>query len=211
MGGGTCCHRSRVRCSRGLSPRGRGNRPQYRGERGGQRSIPAWAGEPPSRRSRRPRWTVYPRVGGGTTGDTDTSLRYDGLSPRGRGNHLRGAVRPPELRSIPAWAGEPTGPGCKAVRTWVYPRVGGGTFRQITCEEQWQGLSPRGRGNRRAVAVLAVVKGSIPAWAGEPRGVFACAKAVQVYPRVGGGTVYDPLDPRRSQGLSPRGRGNLVQ
>ena len=50
---------------------------------------------------------VYPRVGGGTLLDVDTSGSTEGLSPRGRGNQRgeHGAARLDG--SIPAWAGEP--------------------------------------------------------------------------------------------------------
>ena len=70
--------------------------------------------------------SVYPRVGGGNSGNTCELRALGGLSPRGRGKQ---GETPPSLwlyRSIPAWAGE-TIP-CVSAR-WVftvYPRVGGG-------------------------------------------------------------------------------------
>ena len=70
------------------------------------------------------------------------------------------------------------------------------------------GLSPRGRGNRRQIVrVLAPVR-SIPAWAGEPCRVLRIIVQVQVYPRVGGGTVLTTVQESAQEGLSPRGRGN---
>ena len=68
VGGGTTVGRAGCRCSRGLSPRGRGNRRVRCGPGRRFGSIPAWAGEPMSyddevsSNSHR----VYPRVGGGT-------------------------------------------------------------------------------------------------------------------------------------------------
>ena len=111
--------------------------------------------------------------------------------------------------SIPAWAGEPRTSGMKAGRGRVYPRVGGGT---VTLAQSWpscRGLSPRGRGNRGPANCLALTRGSIPAWAGEPRTWTTNIIKVRVYPRVGGGTANGRRRCRKSSGLSPRGRGNL--
>ena len=60
-------------------------------------------------------------------------------------------------------------------RTWrtpstVYPRVGGGTTVTLTVLEGNGGLSPRGRGNRDKGEAGGMLRGSIPAWAGEPAG-----------------------------------------
>ena len=94
------------------------------------------------------------------------------------------------------------------------------------------GLSPRGRGNRRVVAPLVRVGGSIPRVGGgtrewgdpfepshglSPRGrgnrrvVAPLVRVGGSIPRVGGGTREwgDPFEP--SHGLSPRGRGNHQQ
>ena len=209
----------------GLSPRGRGNRCARVGGCHQYGSIPAWAGEPircsgcgPIRRSI-PAWAgeptgiphtparVYPRVGGGTDGESFLNHNSMGLSPRGRGNHgqqrevkvYRGlsprgrgnrgtsVIRFRNLWSIPAWAGEP-------------------------------GKSPFQFASIR----------SIPAWAGEPCDSPLGYSRDQVYPRVGGGTpmpgwcrwrkgVYPRVGGGTptwattvKQGLSPRGRGNQL-
>ena len=142
VGGGTLAPSSIVGFS-GLSPRGRGN-PATRYSPFGSLdgSIPAWAGEPPtySPVGTQPLMTVYPRVGGGTQKLISYPDVAIGLSPRGRGNpamathaqrvhprvgggttiYSQSRTGASLTRSIPAWAGEPSG-----------------------------GLSPRGRGNRR--------------------------------------------------------------
>ena len=91
----------------GLSPRMRGNPPQWRQARRTARSIPAYAGEPVVGGPASPGGMVYPRVCGGTGGGPAASRARSGLSPRMRGNHL--AARRPKIpeRSIPAYAGEP--------------------------------------------------------------------------------------------------------
>ena len=111
-------------------------------------------------------------------------------------------------RSIPAWAGEPTGiyPSCRF--TQVYPRVCGGTVDHCRRRGVCMGLSPRGRGNPRRRFVPVAHPGSIPAWAGEPTGCQYIWVGISVYPRVGGGTPPRHVLHRHFSGLSPRGRGN---
>ena len=184
------CYRPGTRGKKGLSPRVRGNPSNkvYGVIAGG--SIPACAGEPPAgcRRCAAPR--VYPRVCGGT-----------------RGRH-------------PARGG----------RGGVYPRVCGGTWTMMRYLQLEEGLSPRVRGNHDVLLGLPAPFGSIPACAGEPPDGVAdgpggpgsipgCAgeplsfllslPSRRVYPRVCGGTKSSRTPRWKSQGLSPRVRGNL--
>ena len=80
----------------------------------------------------------------------------------------------------------------------------------MTLPRLWrrEGLSPRVRGNRVASSQTDTTSGSIPARAGEPRGVFANRYHIWVYPRACGGTDCwrDVLGDHG--GLSPRVRGN---
>ena len=91
------------------------------------RFVPVQAGEPlgeplnPNARS------VYPRVGGGTNSTTKIHLTGPGLSPRGRGNLVPRVTAVLDMRSIPAWAGEPFQNGLVLPLCQVYPRVGGGS------------------------------------------------------------------------------------
>ena len=71
-----------------------------------------------------------------------------------------------------------------------------------------RGLSPRVRGNLAGVAEEVAVQGSIPACAGEPPWMRRRAMRCGVYPRVCGGTRYEPGDADVVLGLSPRVRGN---
>ena len=90
----------------GLSPRGRGKLPARHCGRRTDRSIPAWAGETAATAFIAFSTAVYPRVGGGNSGNAFGIIASAGLSPRGRGK--RDAAKPPltAVRSIPAWAGE---------------------------------------------------------------------------------------------------------
>ena len=208
VGGGTPPPPAAHATGTGLSPRGRGNRRQVLPPGVCVGSIPAWAGEPGPRRKGPRRKGVYPRVGGGTRSGSWLQPRMSGLSPRGRGNpRMRGRAEL-SLRSIPAWAGEPTEAAVRSGSTRVYPRVGGGTRISGAASIPCSGLSPRGRGNPLQRYALSERFGSIPAWAGEPIGRGATSGWPWVYPRVGGGTVADALVSAADRGLSPRGRGN---
>ena len=96
----------------------------------------------------------------------------------------------------------------QVARISVYPRVGGGTRSTNLPARALSGLSPRGRGNRRAAGRACADRGSIPAWAGEPTTNASGEVLVKVYPRVGGGTHSSSACRRVAAGLSPRGRGN---
>ena len=132
-----------------------------------------------------------------------------GLSPRVRGNLASGPSGGLWVRSIPACAGEPGWRSCSRAPIRVYPRVCGGTARNVSRDYSLVGLSPRVRGNRLDVVVLAVRDGSIPARAGEPRFPRSSQAGIGVYPRVCGGTVDAFGLGVLGQGLSPRVRGNL--
>ena len=208
MGGGTICTVILTVSSRGLSPRGRGNRLFAKASSLCMGSIPAWAGEPlpcsvaSIRRQVYPRvgggtqirsntcrhYWVYPRVGGGTNSSSWISLAFSGLSPRGRGNPAQFTRLQPCQGSIPAWAGEPSHRGEPRSFQGVYPRVGGGTPLLFARLRPVEGLSPRGRGNQPTVTHTPQVVGSIPAWAGEPEWGSRVGVGARVYPRVGGGT-----------------------
>ena len=148
VGGGTGLVPASLGFVSGLSPRGRGTRTANQPGGIRLRSIPAWAGEPLPRPTPGRPGKVYPRVGGGTVLVHLGKPFQNGLSPRGRGNQLRPRLLEAVLRSIPAWAGEPSSP-----RRWpswrrVYPRVGGGTSPPSSSGRLAAGLSPRGRGNQ---------------------------------------------------------------
>ena len=228
VGGGTSVQCSRLHCSLGLSPRGRGNRIAGESHEQYGRSIPAWAGNPTTRNAARrtsgsiPAWagepvkgsmpdvapSVYPRVGGGTASLIYSMVASIGLSPRGRGNLRSISSRSSVGRSIPAWAGEPCQGENDARQKSVYPRVGGGTARTPWRMRLTSGLSPRGRGNHRFLIPLPRLPRSIPAWAGEPSIHHRTQSRRRVYPRVGGGTTLQSEVELSERGLSPRGRGN---
>ena len=176
----------------GLSPRVRGNHARQLAWVGSERSIP--------------------RVCGGTLSTSAGRTIEEGLSQRVRGNQARGSACKLDKRSIPACAGEPYRCVPGSCRTWVYPRVCGGTFTPMPLSRGYMGLSPRVRGNHGQEAQLAGCQGSIPACAGEPPIEAPPSFAQTVYPRVCGGTEVKVKDSAvEGMGLSPRVRGKPSQ
>ena len=208
VGGGTFTMNAGAQARMGLSPRGRGNHSRCYPNRWLRGSIPAWAGEPRPGPAFDDRDRVYPRVGGGTLPSCSHAHPRMGLSPRGRGNHGHETHPIASMRSIPAWAGEPSSWRLLKASQRVYPRVGGGTVTDGICFPPMQGLSPRGRGNLGVEIHEPYCERSIPAWAGEPVVDNPAGLALGVYPRVGGGTGDRFLETCAGWGLSPRGRGN---
>ena len=192
----------------GLSPRVRGNRHQQGTYVSAGGSIPACAGEPTMNNQCGRKFTVYPRVCGGTTDAVSDIITQAGLSPRVRGNPMREKIRSVNIRSIPACAGEPPTPCQVLFQATVYPRVCGGTRSTPFSRKICVGLSPRVRGNLGPRHRVGNRRGSIPACAGEPRAHRAARETNGVYPRVCGGTGSAPFAGLPIGGLSPRVRGN---
>ena len=145
---------------------------------------------------------------GGTSFNTATFHRGEGLSPRVRGNRLLEAALDLKPGSIPACAGEPQGYRAGSGEAWVYPRVCGGTLIRQSFGVCTAGLSPRVRGNPACRPGLSPDQGSIPACAGEPAQNGTRHEPRRVYPRVCGGTIEPDQVADYLTGLSPRVRGN---
>ena len=208
MYGGTRRERQESQCSSGLSPRVRGNRRERAEGGGGIRSIPACTGEPPWSVGVPSTYRVYPRVYGGTSQSQPGRRQCRGLSPRVRGNRRNGFPGLDIGRSIPACTGEPRFGNSARFNLAVYPRVYGGTDSVRAFVPAHEGLSPRVRGNRAYIAVVGIDARSIPACTGEPPPIVRPVCLVMVYPRVYGGTRYQPPRGITYYGLSPRVRGN---
>ena len=95
-------------------------------------------------------------------------------------------------------------------RCKVYPRVCGGTFEIQGDGNNYDGLSPRVRGNPQQAAFRPFGQRSIPACAGEPNPQPRRGGMVTVYPRVCGGTMGKIPHNPKFLGLSPRVRGNRI-
>ena len=208
--GGTIQGTAETVARSGLSPRVRGNRHRENSSYDLERSIPACTGEPWAEDGQRADPEVYPRVYGGTPLWGGLRVSQAGLSPRVRGNRIRGGLCGYGSRSIPACTGEPVEAWAASNPIRVYPRVYGGTAVKTIRIIGGTGLSPRVRGNPRAAYVALHLQRSIPACTGEPALSTGLGRAPTVYPRVYGGTSACPGSIRWGWGLSPRVRGNPV-
>ena len=196
---------------KGLSPRMRGNPYAVTLTMGGQRSIPAHAGEPSGKQESRRVIRVYPRACGGTCEALSRGTVMSGLSPRMRGNRHRDTRHSDRSGSIPAHAGEPNPARGFPPSLRVYPRACGGTRQSQPWTFSPKGLSPRMRGNHTGQDLSDLEDGSIPAHAGEPPLKRPKCWLARVYPRACGGTPVPSIPPSVSMGLSPRMRGNQRQ
>ena len=119
----TCC----AGCSRGLSPRARGNHGRLEFEVLRLGPIPASAGEPlpilaPGHAGR-----AYPRERGGTRYAASVLTAPEGLSPRARGTLCAAQYLTAFWGPIPASAGEPQPMANIGALERAYPRERGGT------------------------------------------------------------------------------------
>ena len=215
----------------GLSPRLRGNVAEARAAGFYPGSIPALAGERKYHRPNAYLRGVYPRACGGTAFMQSLGWQCQGLSPRLRGNVATGVDSTTGVGSIPALAGERIFTCFIPKSSWVYPRACGGTSHWGKGAPRRWGLSPRLRGNVSHRPSCGPIERSIPALAGERRRRIGFGPSIWVYPRACGGTrgaarpsVGAWVYPRacggtanfhriasRSEGLSPRLRGNVVK
>ena len=191
VGGGTDCPPFREPARMGPSPRGRGNRIARRRRQPRRRTIPAWAGEPRHGHGKVDEAADHPRVGGGTLRGTPERVRFNGPSPRGRGNPRTPSLLRQCRGTIPAWAGEPSATNTHRADTRDHPRVGGGTTMISDDDASDAGPSPRGRGNRADKAGNSALSWTIPAWAGEPASSMPMRATTWDHPRVGGGTAVE--------------------
>ena len=179
---------------RGLSPRVRGNPTWTCCSMARVGSIPACAGEPTKCGCSGGRFKVYPRVCGGTQQPGCAIKPLGWVYPR-----VYGGTTPPQpcseydLRSIPAFTGEPPDDRPIKPSNWVYPRVYGGTATEPARTSCWHtpGSIPACTGEPAPGYLWdggRCAIGSIPACAGEPLVDWGSMRIRTVYPRVCGGT-----------------------
>ena len=158
-----------------LSNRNRGLSPPTRGIQSATNpcpaligSIPAYAGDPFLSLPQSTALPVYPRLRGGSVPrDRSGALRH-GLSPPTRGIRATVPQTPSWLRSIPAYAGDPSAIASQVSVAGVYPRLRGGSVVVFLVRLPMQGLSPPTRGIPLGFVRVVEGGGSIPAYAGDP-------------------------------------------
>ena len=183
--------RTQTGAGTGSSPHARGTPLVIYRDKEGRRFIPARAGNTRSPAAPAPGSTVHPRTRGEHTGLKVRAGGYTGSSPHARGTRFAGPMDDPDLRFIPARAGN----------TQPTQRM------SILCA----GSSPHARGTlRQAVDDDGVVR-FIPARAGNTRRTPAADPGLAVHPRTRGEHASRRRASRSSVGSSPHARGTLVR
>ena len=152
----------------GLSPPTRGIRLRPHTTESRAKSIPAYAGDPPSPSGCRSQGWVYPRLRGGSLNTLTDEQLLEGLSPPTRGIPVGGGGESGAGGSIPAYAGDPSRNRARLPAYQVYPRLRGGSWNTIRATLSYLGLSPPTRGIHKAALLYARCQRSIPAYAGDP-------------------------------------------
>ncbi len=150
---------------------------------------------------------VYPRLRGGSTYSLKRRVCQCGLSPPTRGIRWGWAHEDGPIRSIPAYAGDPTSTRRLPRGWWVYPRLRGGSRLRSSSSLSSVGLSPPTRGIQIALPQPLPRIGSIPAYAGDPDDSGIITNAIEVYPRLRGGSALLIGWAISTTGLSPPTRG----
>jgi len=171
----------------GSSPRARGTRIDEHHDLRVVRFIPAGAGNTRPAAGSTPRTAVH---------------------PRGRGEHIFSAERPPKtIRFIPAGAGNTDRMGIATILQTVHPRGRGEHVLPTVNIISICGSSPRARGTLRVAALERDFGRFIPAGAGNTLSPGDSATVLAVHPRgrgehFGAGNTHgEPI------GSSPRARG----
>ncbi len=125
-----------------------------------------------------------------------------------RGSRALRGVLDRHLGSIPAHAGQPRGQRRGALRARVDPRACGAAETRTPSTQRSKGRSPRMRGSPRASAREKVIRGSIPAHAGQPAAARVRPRAARVDPRACGAARGSRSKLARTLGRSPRMRGS---
>ena len=191
----------------GPSPRVRGTHGVDLAARARLGIIPARAGNTPCPRLPARRAGDHPRVCGEHSFSFASSNAARGSSPRVRGTPVRPHRLAREGGIIPARAGNTAPRTRRATCPWDHPRVcGEHSSFHLSCWILW-GSSPRVRGTRVLVPSEYILRGIIPACAGNTRPGPETRACLSDHPRVCGEHA-DKVDQQViDMGSSPRVRG----
>ncbi len=131
----------------GPSPHTRGSHVVATFARLPEGSIPAYAGQPWSRASRRTHGRVHPRIRGAAGICSVAEKPPMGPSPHTRGSRVRAATASAPDGSIPAYAGQPRRPVVLAHQVRVHPRIRGAAASPSGPRASGAGPSPHTRGS----------------------------------------------------------------
>ena len=160
-----------MRRASGSSPRVRGTPPMTRTRAMRPGIIPACAGNTSRAPSFSDTCRDHPRVCGEHRRLLACPPSFGGSSPRVRGTQLRVVEDAPCLGIIPACAGNTSYDKNAGDATGDHPRVCGEHVQGPVLFGHLPGSSPRVRGTQEAAGLSAVLRGIIPACAGNTSGL----------------------------------------
>ncbi len=175
---------------KGPSPHTRGSRWRRQPQGPSKGSIPAYAGQPRSRRTCCETRRVHPRIRGAAAARRCWRARSSGPSPHTRGSPSISIPVNRKLGSIPAYAGQPRCFAALRIPRRVHPRIRGAALVEPTDAGPARGPSPHTRGSRICEPSVRVLIGSIPAYAGQPWAHHGYTGGNQVHPRIRGAACW---------------------
>ncbi len=197
--------------AQGPSPHTRGSQPVQVRVDPQAGSIPAYAGQPfrtsPAARGTR----VHPRIRGAAWTNIDGPKFFQGPSPHTRGSPSRSSSRASSLGSIPAYAGQPLRRRARVQGCRVHPRIRGAAYASNSLSRANTGPSPHTRGSRGKHRGRQLYRGSIPAYAGQPRSSSRARTSARVHPRIRGAASVIAAPACFAPGPSPHTRGSPLQ
>ncbi|PKU88478.1 hypothetical protein CQR46_1579 [Bifidobacterium pseudolongum subsp. globosum] len=190
--------------ARGSSPRMRGKLVHRLGGDGGDRIIPAHAGQTFFASSALIAITDHPRACGANPHAPTGGRRRGGSSPRMRGKLASGYPDARKTRIIPAHAGQTCSHLPKDSKTTDHPRACGANCGMCQATACGNGSSPRMRGKLRHVPSDRLRQRIIPAHAGQTRSAAVWCGRRSDHPRACGANL-------RATWAAPYPRGSLPQ
>ena len=151
--------------------------------------------------------TDHPRACGANHSSPRLTKERPGSSPRVRGKLEKHVADVPDVRIIPARAGQTSPP--IMVYGWPtdHPRACGANMSSLMLRSYRSGSSPRVRGKRRWCGPLWLLSRIIPARAGQTRASRILRLITSDHPRACGANVSAEVDDFLQCGSSPRVRG----
>ena len=172
-----------------------------------RRFIPAGAGNTRRVTSGRVTCSVHPRRRGEHVYESILQTCHDGSSPQARGTRAGRAVEEPDVRFIPAGAGNTPGGLQPHWRQPVHPRRRGEHFSSAVESEYMAGSSPQARGTHHDIDRTHCSARFIPAGAGNTRPTYTRLVLAAVHPRRRGEHICTTSGITPAAGSSPQARG----
>ncbi len=195
----------------GSSPQARGTRDRNRNNFGGDRFIPAGAGNAGRCEQLMQGMAVHPRRRGERIRGEGLGSQEDGSSPQARGTLIGETYIASQRRFIPAGAGNACQISFRMKNSTVHPRRRGERILVMFLKNGGFGSSPQARGTRYGSRIAGARTRFIPAGAGNASEGRRESRRGTVHPRRRGERPGSIVDRNVDAGSSPQARGTLAK